>query len=1032
MGSSQFRAKGPLRAVHNLKFHAPLLPVLLLHLLLAVAFSIVTPLGEAPDEPAHLSYARFIVREGRLPTDLAERQEAGYRAAWPPLYHFLIAGPLAAVGDAPPSRLKSVGDTPRRLIPTDGQTIAAFIHTADEAWPWRGLPLAWRLARLISVGLAALAVAVTYALAWQVTHRRGLALSAAGLHATIPQVLFIGSVVNDDNLLILLAGLLLLALVTCSQRAGLPAIRRVFWLGALLGLASVAKYNALPLWPLTVVWAGWLVCRQPAACRPGPLLTRGLALLGGALLTGGWWFGFVWLNFNQIDAQGWWRGSLAALGAGAADASLRQVGAGSSLTLPPPALWLDWFITLFKSFWGLFGGGGAIELAGWLYWLLAVVCFLAIAPYFIWVGSRVRCYVSRIYLPASPALSSFILHPSSFIPILLTPFFFLLLPLLRFALTGQIVETAQGRHLFPALPAIVLLLTLGLSRLTHPASRPSPLSAPSLLFLITTALSLYSLTRLQASYPPPIPLHTTADALAVERRLDLELSGEITLVGYELSRGDAGMLPVTLVWQAETTSTEDYRLHLTLTDPSGQAIGDWLGEPVGGRYPSRAWDKGDILRHTVLLPFIPDSPVPQATLTLQLLDSTNEPTAAPLVLFANLPLPAAPRFPRFPAQLRADGLPPGDPFTYRSTLSFVLSDPTPPQLLAPDGQTFAPVTSITNSNGAIAHFIVGADWPGGNYQLSMNNEQLSIPISNRARRFTPPLMAYRLEANFAGQVTLLGYDLPQRRVRPGDSFPITLYLRGERTMGQNLVIFNHLLDRQAVQRGGGDRVPLDYYTTLLWAPGEIVSDSYRVPVESTAPPGVYWLDVGLYPSDQPHRSLPLVVNGQPIDRTSVRLIPVKVGGPPPEVTVTQANPQRLLDLPFGNQITLLGFDFTGAHDETISAENALEIRKSKIVNLKLYWRPTAIPPADYTVFVHLLDPAGSLVTQADSPPASGGYPTSLWDPGEIIVDTHPLPALPPGRYILQVGLYRPDMGERLPLAGSPDGAAQLIEVEVGE
>ena len=53
-----------------------------------------------------------------------------------------MAGPLAAIGDAPPTRLKAVGDTPRRLIPTNGQTIAAFIHTADEAPPWRGLPLA--------------------------------------------------------------------------------------------------------------------------------------------------------------------------------------------------------------------------------------------------------------------------------------------------------------------------------------------------------------------------------------------------------------------------------------------------------------------------------------------------------------------------------------------------------------------------------------------------------------------------------------------------------------------------------------------------------------------------------------------------------------------------------------------------------------------------------------------------------------------------------------------------------------------------
>jgi len=38
--------------------------------------------------------------------------------------------------------------------------------------------------------------------------------------------------------------------------------------------------------------------------------------------------------------------------------------------------------------------------------------------------------------------------------------------------------------------------------------------------------------------------------------------------------------------------------------------------------------------------------------------------------------------------------------------------------------------------------------------------------------------------------------------------------------------------------------------------------------------------------------------------------------------------------------------------------------------------------------------------------------------------------LPPGRYTVQIGLYRPDTGERLAVAGSPEGAVRLIEVEI--
>jgi hypothetical protein len=287
-------------------------------------------------------------------------------------------------------------------------------------------------------------------------------------------------------------------------------------------------------------------------------------------------------------------------------------------------------------------------------------------------------------------------------------------------------------------------------------------------------------------------------------------------------------------------------------------------------------------------------------------------------------------------------------------------------------------------------------------------------------------MDYILEANFADHITLLGYDLPQRRVQPGESFPVTLHLRAERALGQDLVIFNHLLDQDAVQWGGADRIPLKYYTTLLWVPGEIVSDAYEIFVEPAAPSGVYWLDVGLYPSGQPNFSLPLFVDGQPIDQNSVRLGPVKVGGPPPDITVSDVQPQHPLNKNFGDQIILLGFNLTDVDGNPVQK---YAIRNTKYA-LTLFWQADVIPSADYTVFVHLLDSHGNLAAQFDNPPAAGAYPTSLWDPGEIIADERWLSDLAPGRYTLQVGLYRPDTGERLPVEGRVDGVVRLMEFEV--
>jgi hypothetical protein len=88
---------------------------------------------------------------------------------------------------------------------------------------------------------------------------------------------------------------------------------------------------------------------------------------------------------------------------------------------------------------------------------------------------------------------------------------------------------------------------------------------------------------------------------------------------------------------------------------------------------------------------------------------------------------------------------------------------------------------------------------------------------------------------------------------------------------------------------------------------------------------------------------------------------------------------------------------------------------------------------DYTTFVHLTNSAGELVAQQDQPPLKGAYPTSLWDPGEIIADelALPLPAeLPPGRYELLVGLYDPLSGQRLPVPDSAENTVRLLQLEL--
>ncbi len=89
------------------------------------------------------------------------------------------------------------------------------------------------------------------------------------------------------------------------------------------------------------------------------------------------------------------------------------------------------------------------------------------------------------------------------------------------------------------------------------------------------------------------------------------------------------------------------------------------------------------------------------------------------------------------------------------------------------------------------------------------------------------------------------------------------------------------------------------------------------------------------------------------------------------------------------------------------------------LEITLYWRPLRPLEANCTSFVHLLDSAGEKIAQHDAPPGGVYYPTSLWQPGEILRDRHLLnlpSSLPAGPYALRVGLYT---GPDLALLGEP-------------
>lgn len=85
------------------------------------------------------------------------------------------------------------------------------------------------------------------------------------------------------------------------------------------------------------------------------------------------------------------------------------------------------------------------------------------------------------------------------------------------------------------------------------------------------------------------------------------------------------------------------------------------------------------------------------------------------------------------------------------------------------------------------------------------------------------------------------------------------------------------------------------------------------------------------------------------------------------------------------------------------------------VTYKFEVLPNATFDADYTVFVHVLDPDGEKLWQDDHPPS---IPTSQWKPGQVIEYTRTVfvPNYPYiGEALVRIGLYNPATGKRLSL-----------------
>ncbi|MGH2365342.1 MAG: hypothetical protein ACRDHX_11930, partial [Chloroflexota bacterium] len=311
--------------------------------------------------------------------------------------------------------------------------------------------------------------------------------------------------------------------------------------------------------------------------------------------------------------------------------------------------------------------------------------------------------------------------------------------------------------------------------------------------------------------------------------------------------------------------------------------------------------------------------------------------------------------------------------------------------------------SVPNEIEARQYLLTGLPATAGRVSLVLQGADGAQALGSLLLPAAPSFHAVSLD--FGGLLSLTGYrverladvpglvaqSLPTRAdaaLHPGDFFLVRVAWQALRPPDHEEVTFVHLIDAQGHTWATQDNQPdATLQPVSAWTAGSTVEDRYLLRLNAAAPPGMYRLEMGLYRAGFQF----LRVNGG--NSTLFGNIKVRPATPPPAPPASAVH--------WRSRIALAGWHIYG---------NATHSQ------LTFQWAALGNVTGDYTLFVHLIDAQGRLAYQADAPPQGGLFPTSLWEAGDRITDTHRLPPASPGRYDLQIGWYQPRGGQRLPLA----------------
>jgi len=263
--------------------------------------------------------------------------------------------------------------------------------------------------------------------------------------------------------------------------------------------------------------------------------------------------------------------------------------------------------------------------------------------------------------------------------------------------------------------------------------------------------------------------------------------------------------------------------------------------------------------------------------------------------------------------------------------------------------------------------------------------------------------------NYNNTFEFLGYDLNKTQIEQDNKFEITYYWKSLKETEKDYTIFVHFVNETGKTSFQNDHNPP--VPTSNWTIGQILKETQTVNVPKDVDIGNYSLFLGAYIPDEGR--LPITKQKTEIDKSLDK------------IRITNPNITYMIFGNYNNKISFLGYDI-----------NKNTVERSDSFKITYFWKSLDNVDNNYTVFVHFIDENNKLIFQQDHEPAYGIYPTSAWNPGDIIKEEYDvmLPtSVVEGTYNIKIGLYNKETKKRIDLTdGSNSQIIGNITVEKSE